>query len=162
FGRACFLVGRYELAVQHFERAAALTEEGYGSLGYLCQIYESLGRDEDAKDAARRALRRIEKEIAQHPDNALALSFGIGPLVRLGDKERAKEWISRTLIIEPDDAVTHHNLACGLAQMGELEQALDLLENAAPKMSAFAVVPWIRNDSDLVPLHGHPRYQALL
>jgi adenylate cyclase len=162
FGRACFLLGRYELAVEHFERAAALTEDGYGSLSYLCQLYEVLGRGEDANDAARRALERIEKEIALHPDNALALSFGIGALVRLGDKERAKEWISRTLIVEPDDAVTHHNLACSLAQLGEVERALDLLESAAPKLSAFAVVPWIKNDSDLAPLHGHPRYQALL
>ena len=29
-------------------------------------------------------------------------------------------------------------------------------------MSALAVVPWIKNDSDLAPLHSHPRYQALL
>jgi adenylate cyclase len=29
-------------------------------------------------------------------------------------------------------------------------------------MSALVVVPWIKNDSDLAPLHGHPRYQALV
>ena len=58
--------------------------------------------------------------------------------------------------------MTHHNLACSLAQMGEIERALDLLESSAPKMSALVVVPWIKNDSDLAPLHGHPRYEALL
>jgi adenylate cyclase len=162
FGRACFLFGRYEVAREHFERAAALTEDGFGSLSYLAQIYRSLGRGTEANSAARRALERIEKEIASHPDNALALSFGIGLLVQLGDKERAKEWISRALIVEPDDAVTHHNLACSLAQMGETDRALDLLESAASKMSALAVVPWIKNDSDLAPLHGHPRYEALI
>jgi adenylate cyclase len=162
FGRTCFQLGRYEAAIEHFERAAELSEEGYGSLGHLAQIYRALGRDDEARDAARRALERIEREIALHPDNALALSFGAGLLVQLGDKERAKEWISRTLIVEPDDAVTHHNLACNLAQMGEADWALDLLESAAGKMSALAVVRWIKNDSDLAPLHGHPRYQALL
>ena len=131
-----FQLGRYEAAMEHFERAAALTEEGYGSLSYLAQIYRILGRDDEARDAARRALERIEKEIALHPDNALALSFGIGVLVQLGDRERAKEWISRTLIVEPDDAVTHYNLACSLAQMGETDRALDLLEPSANKLSA--------------------------
>jgi len=162
FGRTCFQLRRYEAAAEHFERAAALTEERFGSLSFLAQIYQALGRENEAKDAARRGLERIEREIALHPDNALALSFGVGLLVQLGDKERAKEWISRTLIVEPDDAVTHHNLACSLAQMGETDRALDLLESAAAKMSALAVVPWIKNDSDLAPLHGHPRYQALI
>jgi adenylate cyclase len=162
FGRTCFQLRRYEAAAEHFERAAALAEEGFGSLSFLAQIYQALGRENEAKDAARRGLERIEREIALHPDNALALSFGVGLLVQLGDKERAKEWISRTLIVEPDDAVTHHNLACSLAQMGETDRALDLLESAAGKMSALAVVPWIKNDSDLAPLHGHPRYQALV
>jgi len=64
----------------------------------------------------------------------------------LGNKERAKEWISRTLIVEPDDAVTHHNLACNLAQMGETD-TLDLLESSANRLSAQVVVNWIKNDT---------------
>jgi adenylate cyclase len=162
FGRTCFLHTRYEAAIEHFERAAKLSEEDYGSLSYLAQLYRMLGRDDEARHAAHRALERIEREIVLHPDNALALSWGIGLFVQLGDKERAKEWISRTLIVEPDDPVTHHNLACNLAQMGETERALDLLESYAPKLSALAVLHWIKNDSDLAPLHGHPRYKALI
>ena len=46
--------------------------------------------------------------------------------------------------------------------MGEAERALDLLETAASKMSALAVVNWIKNDSDLKPLHDHPRDRALI
>ena len=162
FGRTCFQLGRYEAAIEHFARSAALIEEGFGSLNYLAQIYQILGRDEEAKAAARQGLDRIEKEIALHPDNALALSWGVGLLVQLGDRERAKEWVATALIVEPNDAVNHFNLACSLAQMGDTDSALDLLETAASKMSALAVVSWIKNDSDLAPLRGHPRFQALL
>ena len=161
FGRTLFLLGRHEAAIEHFERAAQVSEESYGSLSFVTQIYRTLGRDDEAKDTARRALERIEKEVVLHPDNALAMSFGAGLLIQLGEKERAKEWISRTLIVEPDDAVIHFNLACNLAQIGEPDQALDLLETCALKMSVI-VVDWIKNDSDLAPLHGHPRYQALI
>src|SRR5262245_55584521 len=160
YGRTCFLLGRHEEAVEHFERSAQFSETSYGALSYMAQIYQPLRRDEEARTAARRALERIEREVVAHPDNALAMSFGVGLLVRLGQKERAREWISRTLIVEPDDVVIRFNLACSLAQMNEPEQALDLLESAAGKMAA--IVGWIKNDTDLAPLRGHPRYQALV
>ena len=160
FGRACCAFGRYEEAIEHLERAAVLSAERYVPLSFAAQAYRTLGRDSEARSAACRALERIEREIALHPDNALALSFGVCMLAQLGDKERAREWISRALIVTPDDPMTHYNLACGLAQMGETDGALDLLE-CAHKISDVAVVP-IENDSDLAPLHGHPRYQALV
>jgi adenylate cyclase len=161
FGQTCFASGRYEAAVEHLERAAALGEESFDALTYLAQIYQALGREGEAKDAARQALAQIERRIALYPDDALSLSWGAGLLAQLGHKERAEEWISRALIVEPDDAVIHFNVACGLAQMSETDRALDLLESAAHKMPAFAVVNWIKNDGELAPLRGHPRYQAL-
>ena len=162
FARTCMQFGHDQAAMEHFERAARLSEEDFWVWGSLAYIYVTLGREDEGKDAARRALGLIEKEIALHPDNALALSWGSGLSVQLGDNERAKEWISRTLIVEPDDPKMHHNLACSLAQMGETDRALDLLESSVGKLSALAVVNSIKNDSDLAPLHGHPRYQALL
>jgi len=161
YGRTCFQLGRNEAAIEHFQRAAQLSETSFGSLSFMAQIYRTLGRDDEAVRTARLAFERIEREIASHPDNALAMSFGVGLLVHLGERERAREWISRTLIVEPDDVVIHFNLACSLAQMGEPDQALDLLESAARKMSGI-IVDWIENDSDLAPLHGHPRYRALI
>jgi len=160
YGRTCYLLGRHEAAIEHFERSAQFSETSYSALSYMAQIYQTLGRDDEARAAARRALERIEREVQAHPDNALAMSFGIGLLVQLGQTERAREWIARTLIVEPDDVVIRFNLACSLAQMGEAEQALDLLESSVSRMAA--ILDWIRNDTDLAPLHGHPRYQALL
>jgi adenylate cyclase len=161
FGRTCFQFGRYDAAIEHFERAAQLSEDGFGALSYAAQIYQALGRESEAKEAARRAVERIEREIALHPDNALALSWGVGLLVQLGDKEKAKEWTSRTLIIEPDDPTIHFNLACGLAQIGETDRALDVLELGARKASP-AFINFVKYDSDLIPLRAHPRYLALI
>ncbi len=162
FGLTCKQFGDYHAAVEHLERAARLDEEDYGIWGNLAQVYQALGRDDEGKYAARRALTCIEKEVALHPDNALAMVFGIGSLIHLGDNERAKEWISRTFIIEPDDAMVHFNLACDFALMHELDRALQVLESCAGKMSATVIVNWLKHDSDLAPLHGHPRYQALI
>jgi adenylate cyclase len=73
-------------------------------------------------------LERVEREIALHPDNTRAMALGAIALAYLGEKERAKEWASRALTIEPDDEVDHYNIVCSFAQMGEPDQALDVLE----------------------------------
>ena len=123
--------------------------------------FRDLGRYEEFKSAARRSLERIEREIALWPDNATAIVSGSMALAYLGEKERAIEWASRALIIEPDDALDRYNLACAFAQVDEPDQALDLLESYFRRRGALHLA-WVTKDSDLFPLHDHPRYQALI
>jgi adenylate cyclase len=82
-------------------------------------------------------------------------------LARLGERERAEEWIRRALIIEPDDATDQYNLACALAQMNEPEKAMDLLEICIPRKPAEFLL-WLRLDLDLQSLRNHPRYERLV
>ena len=82
-------------------------------------------------------------------------------LAYLGEKERAKEWASRALTIEPDDPINHYNIACAFAQMNEPDQAIDLLESSLRKLSA-EFIQWVKHDGDFVSLHIHPRFQALI
>ncbi len=161
FGVTCMELGRNEAAIEHFERAAQLLETDFTALNFMAAVSKALGRHDEFISAARRALERIEREIALRPDNADAIVFGSMTLAYLGEKERAKEWASRALTIEPDDAMDRYNLACAFAQMDEPDQALDLLEfyfcKAPPDHLA-----WTKRDPDLTPLHDHPRYQTLI
>jgi adenylate cyclase len=161
FGVTCMKLGRDEAAIEHFERAAQLLETDYYALNAVAQCYKALGRHDEFRSAARRSLERIEREIALRPDNATAIVFGSAALAYLGEKERAMEWASRALIIEPDDALDRYNLACNFAQMDEPDQALDLLESYFRKAPPGHLA-WITQDSDLLPLHDHPRYQTLI
>jgi adenylate cyclase len=123
--------------------------------------YEALGRHEELISASRRALQRIEREIEAHPDNATALALGAIELAQLGEKERAKQWALRALANEPDDPGVQYCLGCAFARMNEPEQALDLLESCVPKMSP-EYLNWMKKDPDLIPLHHHQRYHALI
>jgi len=161
FGLTCLHLGRYEQTIEHCERAAELLGTDYLALSLAANCYRLLGRHDELKAAARRALERLEKEIAQHLDNAMAMTLGAIALAYLGEKERAKELASQALMIEPDDAVGLYNVACAFAQMDQPDHALDLLEssvrNAPPKHLAF-----IKQDPDLTTLHRHPRFKALI
>ena len=55
-----------------------------------------------------------------------------------------------------EDRPTRYNLACFWAGEGEIETALDCLENSIQSRS------WIENDPDLDELRDHPRYRALM
>ena len=147
--------------IEHHERAAQLLETDYSCLSVVSMSYEEIGRHGEIISASHRALERIEREIAVRPDNANALAHGVVMLARLGKKERAKQWALRAQTIEPDDPLDHYNLACALAQVSEVGQALDLLESCIPKMSP-EYVNWMKRDTDLRSLHDHPRYKALI
>ena len=159
FGRTCMLLGRHETAIAHYERAAQLVEADYTCLSLAAGCYHTLGQQAERRSAAGRAIERMEREIVLRPDNAHALSLGASDLAYLGENERAKEWASRALIIEPDE--NHYNLACAMAQINETDQALDLLEAYVGKMPAVRINR-IKQDPDLIPLHDHPRFQALV
>ena len=161
FGLTCMKFGRHEAAIEHLERAAQLHEDNSWALILAATSYRALGRHDEFKPAARRALERIEREIALRLDNSNALVSGCIALAYLGEKERAMEWASRALIIEPDDALDRFNLAGAFALMDEPDQALDLLESCLRKAPPDDLA-WITQDPDMLPLQDHPRYQALI
>jgi adenylate cyclase len=161
FGRTSFMLGRHEAAIEHDERAAQILETDYDALNLVTMSYTALGRPAEAESAGRRALERIEKEMALHPYNSDAVVAGAIVLARLGEKERAKEWASRALIIDPDDVMDQYDLSCALAQMHEPDQAMDALESCLRKMPP-EMINWVKQDSDFIPLRGHARFQALI
>ena len=161
FGLTYMYAGQQEEAIQHLEHAAQLLPADYFCQSMACQCYQDLARHDEAKVAARRSLVRIENEIALRPDNTQALSLGANDLILLGENERAKEWISRVITIETEDANDYYNLACALAQMNEPGDALDLLERHI-RMTPPERIIWIKRDADLEPLRREPRYQALI
>jgi adenylate cyclase len=161
YGLTCMEAGRYEDTIRHLEQAAELLESDHTSLNLVALSHLALGHDDQYVATTRRALERIENEVRQRPDNANALVHGALALARLGETERAREWVTRALIIEPDDPMDQYNAACAWSQMREPEQALDILEACLPRMPAEFVI-WLRQDVDLRNLHGNARFARLI
>ncbi len=159
--RACFAQGQLERAAALFERAAEIKPDDYQSLCLLIHIYRSLKRDQDRESAARRGIERAESELTLHPENPRPAYLGAAALVALGETDRAREWSSRALAIDPDDTLTQYNVACVHSLLGDIEPAFDLLERLLPHAN-HETKAWIKHDSDFDPLRSHPRYQKIL
>jgi adenylate cyclase len=154
--------GKMREAIPYFEKAALLAESDYYSTGMLQTCYAAIGDEKGLHRAAELTLERTQRVLAQDPATGSALGHGAVALAVLGDGERAKDWIKRALLMDPDNFTMRWNLTCALSRfLGDKKAAIDLLatflDRAPPPF-----VEYIRLDPDLDPLRDEPRFQTLV
>ena len=93
-----------------------------------------------------------------HPDDVRALYLGAAAQVDFGDKQTALQWLERALNIAADEPNVLYNVSCVYSLAGEVDIALDYLEQAVDM--GLRVWNWIRNDSDLDPVRETPRFKG--
>ena len=64
-------------------------------------------------------------------------------------------------MIDPDDNNARYNAACTYAQLGEIDQAIEMLEEWSKHCGAEQE-SWFLHDADLDPVRTHPGYPAIL
>src|SRR5437762_8144429 len=151
YARANFAQGNIERAAALFQRAAEIKPDDYQSVCLLIQIYRSLGRIEESKNAARKGVKLAERELVAHPEDPRPAHLGISALLEIGENDRAREWMARALAIDPEDPLAQYNLACGYTKLGDIDAAFDLLERSLPRVGP-ELRQWFRHDSDFDPL----------
>ncbi len=152
---------RIDEAIRYFEKAVALEEGDFGSSGMLITCYTALGNHDAARRAAEITLARAEKVLAHDLNNGSAMGHGSNALAVLGQGERAKDWMGRALLIDPENVTMRYNFACTLASyLNDKEAALEMLGPAFEKMGTF--INHAKVDPDLGPLREDPRFKAML
>jgi len=160
YGRMLQMQGRMTEAASYFDRASSLREDEFQAAGLAQTIYRDLGRFQDMTRAAMRCIDAAKRAIAVNPGDSRALQLGALALHDIGENEQAKEWADRAIEVDPNEISTLYNVACLFAISGDGERALDLLERAVEL--GWARAEWLKADPDFTPVHGHPRYEALL
>jgi len=160
-GMCSLALHRFDDGVRYFEAAAASIEAEFMAASFAAQLYVAKGDYAGAREAAKHALARIEKVIAAEPDHGRALGYGAGLLAILGEAERAKEWIERGTLVDPNNTILHFNFVCALARLGERDAAVELSSRFIDKASP-GMLMWFDNDTDLDPLRDHPRFMEIM
>jgi adenylate cyclase len=158
FGRYMFKQGKFERVIELWERAREIDPDDFQTPNVSIGIYQHLGDRDKALQAAKAGARTAALYVEQHPDNSRAWMLGARAFLHLGERDKAMQFAEAALHTDPDSESTNYNGACFYALAGEIEKALDCLEDAI----AFNDPDWMDNDSDLDPLRGEPRFQALM
>jgi adenylate cyclase len=161
-GYISYGLGRLEDAARHYEMATALTETDLSAPGMLVSCYTALGDGENTRRTARIALERAEKAVAQDRSNGYAMSSGVQALAALGETERARDWMNRASLIDPDNLTMRYLFACALATtLHDPEAALDMLGPVLER-DAGGLLGEIGKDPDFAGLRADPRFQAMV
>src|SRR6266568_9666215 len=149
-------------AAAYWDKAVALEEGDFGSSGMLITCYTALGNRGAARRAAEITLARVEKVLAHDPNNGSAMGHGSWALAVLGQRERARDWMGRALLIDPENVTMRYNFVCALANdLNDKDAALEMLGPAFEKMGT-GFINHAKIDPDLDPLRDHPRFKAML
>jgi adenylate cyclase len=153
---------RLHESILHFEKALALMETDVSSANMLMTCYLAVGDGEAAHRAAQITLERAQKTLAQDPSNGAAMGFCCYALALLGQAESAKGWMSRALLIDPDNINMRYNFACALTtHLQDVDGAIELLSLLFEKIS-IGLLNHAKADPDLDPLRDDPRFQAMV
>ena len=160
--RIYYRQGRLEDATVYLEKASALAETDFHSRGMLSALYLAQGRIEDARACAAGVIKQVEGALSRNPDNGAALAYGVLSFAAVGNLERAREWMDRALLLDPDNMYMRYNMAWPvLAFFKDKELALELLEPAFEK-AGKTLVSLAAADRNLEPLRDDPRFQKML
>ena len=160
YARTCFVQGKYEQAKDLFLEASRVDPADYQSPALLAFLYKTIGQEEKMAPVLREAMDRIERRLALNPDESRAIYLGADVLIRMGEKQKAMEWVKRLAATDRDEPAVLYGIACLYSLIGEPEEAVYYLGKAVD--SGFAHRQYLEKDGDFDPIRNHPRYMELI
>jgi len=160
FAINCFLQGKHEEAIKLFKEAGRVNPADYQSPSYLAFIYQITGQVDKMKPVLQEALHKVEQQLALNPDDSRAIYLGAGVLIRMGEKQRAMEWVRRLAATERDEPYLLCGIACLYAMTDKVEESIYYLKKAVE--AGYAHWQYLENDSDFDSIREHPDYGALI
>jgi adenylate cyclase len=162
-GRLTFRQGSIREAIPFFEKASAVMDSDWHNPSMLITCYSALGDTGQLQRVGEMCVERAEKAIAKDPSNASALASGAAGLAVLGEHGRARDWIDRALLLEPDNISMRYNLACALiGDMKDHDAAIELMGPYFERVISPTQIKHMSVDPDLDPIRDDPRFQQML
>jgi adenylate cyclase len=161
--RILFRSGHTRESIPFFEKASSVMDTDWRNAMMLMSCYRAIGEADKAREAAKIAVRRVEAVIAKDPTNCSALAMGAAGLASMGEPDRARDWIRRALLLDPDNLLGRYNIACVLAKdLDDCEGAIKALQPYFELTSSTTEIRHLEVDPDLDPIRDDPRFKQML
>ena len=160
--RVRYRQGKLGEATRLLEKATEVMESDFHGWGMLMAAYLAAGDMQRVKECAEKIIVQVEGALERDPDNGAALAFGALSFSAVGQLDRAREWIERAMLLDPDNLYMRYNLAWPLLVFfKEKDAALEMLEPAFER-AGRNLISLAEADRNLDSLRDDPRFQEML
>ncbi|MGE5563467.1 MAG: TIR domain-containing protein [Bacillota bacterium] len=160
--RFCMLRRDVEQAIVHYEKAVEVMESDFHAWALLVTCYGATGETKKIRHAAEMMVSEGQKALQQDPSNGAALGIMAGGYAVLGDADRAREWIDRAMLIDPDNLNMRYNFACVLARhLDDGDEALKMLERCLLGGGEL-LLRHAETDPDFDSVRSDPRFAHMI
>jgi tetratricopeptide (TPR) repeat protein len=155
-----FFLGRFEDAVDMYQKAVEYAPEHYeywGNLGDAYKFTETMS--ELAEPMYGNAIKLALVKLNVNPSDAATLSHVALYYANTGNREQALQYVARATVLAPQDMYVYYFSATALSSLGELDRGMTALEKAVRQGYSKEL---IRVDPGLGALHGLTRFELLI
>ena len=153
---------RLDEAIPLLEKACALAENDFHSLGMLTASYLGCGNLERMRTCSERLAELTEQVLERDPDNSAALTFSAWSHAALGHFDTARELIERAVLLNPDNFYTRYNLSSALITFfRDHDAAIELLGPALTRAGA-TLISLAASDPNIDAIRDDPRFKQML
>jgi adenylate cyclase len=160
FARHWFIHGQSEKAIEQYDAAMRARPEDFQAPLLAAQSYDDVGRLAEAAEIRKRGVENAIRHLSMNPDDTRAMYMAANGMVALGDCEQGREYAQRALAMHPDDGMLLYNVGCIYSMLGNVEEAVDCVVQAAQK--GLTQKAWYEHDNNLDNIRSHPRFRQLL
>jgi serine/threonine protein kinase/Flp pilus assembly protein TadD len=152
--------GNFKNASPLLQRAIALKPTHIGSYDHLFGVLQRLDRYEESLELADRGIAAAKAHLKEVKDNQEARTHMALLLGRMGLTDEAREVAKKAHELSPKDGYTSFKTACVYASLGEVEEAMNALQQATNR--GFFMKSELVQNADLDVLRGLPEFQAMV
>ena len=98
--------------------------------------------------------------LKRDPKDLVTMELLAGFCTRSGLIDEGLDWDRKIVDLDPENAVSHYNLACSLALKNRADEAIERLRVALER--GYRDLSWMLKDPDLTNLHNNPGFSALV
>jgi serine/threonine protein kinase/Flp pilus assembly protein TadD len=157
--RSLFESDRWAEAIDTVDQAVALNGDDYNVYIPYTNIFEGLGRTEDAARLRQREIAVLEQQLRDVPEDVRARILLAADYAATGREEDAIPELQKAVDLRPHDSNILYNAACTYGVMKRKAEAIAMLRRA--KAAGYQNLEWTRRDPDLACLHGEPGFERL-
>jgi tetratricopeptide (TPR) repeat protein len=158
--RSLFESDRWAEALESIGQALAVNGDDYNVYIPFTNMYEGLGRSDDAAKLREREIVVLEQQLKDVPEDVRARILLAADYAAVRRDEDAVRELQKAVDLRPQDSNILYNAACTYGVLKRKGEAIEMLRRA--KAAGYANPDWIRRDPDLACLHGEPDFEKLL